>query len=185
MNAADTIQKLKRFGLHFDPGLNDEEIERAEREYEILFPPDLKELLQTGVPSGEKFPHWRDFSERNVKRIRKQLDWPLQGLLFDVEMNRYWHQDWGDRPSDMEEAKAAATRFYQEVPKLIPVYGHRYLPSAPHEPGNPVFSVWQADVIPYGENLQQYWEIEFGKRPYSDIKFEKLKPIPFWSEWSE
>jgi hypothetical protein len=38
---------------------------------------------------------------------------------------------------------------------------HRYLPEKSHEPGNPVFSVYQADVIYYGADLIDYFEREF------------------------
>ncbi len=186
MNIPAMIRKLRGYGLLFDPGLTSEEVEQAEREYGIVFPPDLRALLETALPRGEKFPNWRDFSERNKRRIREKLDWPLEGLLFDVEYNRYWHTDWGERPSDLNEAKAAASLFYHaNIPKLIPIYSHRYLPETPHEAENPVFSVWQADVILYGEDLKQYFEIEFGGRPYTDLRYENVKPIVFWSELSE
>jgi hypothetical protein len=66
-------------------------------------------------------------------------------------------------------------------PAELRVLGHRYLPEQPHEPGNPVFSVYQADVIYYGADLIDYFEREFagwGHRPWPD----QIRYIPFWSD---
>ena len=30
--------------------------------------------------------------------LRRHLEWPVDGLLFDVENNGFWIEDWGDRP---------------------------------------------------------------------------------------
>ena len=70
------------------------------------------------------------------------------------------------------------------APKLIPLISHRYLPEEPHEPGNPVFSVYQADVIHYGADLTDYFEREFAgwsHRPWPD----HIKYIRFWSDLVE
>jgi hypothetical protein len=39
--------------------------------------------------------------------------------------------------------RAAVSR----APKLIALIAHRYLPERPHESDNPIFSVYQSDVI--------------------------------------
>lgn len=69
------------------------------------------------------------------------------------------------------------------APKLIPVAGHRYIPASPCEVGNPIFSVYQTDVIYYGADLWEYLENEFyycfGK-PGLSVR-EPVKQIPFWS----
>jgi hypothetical protein len=48
------------------------------------------------------------------------------------------------------------------VPRLVPVFSHRYLPAEPHLSGNPVLSVYQTDIIYYGSNLKRYIAHEFG-----------------------
>jgi hypothetical protein len=42
---------------------------------------------------------------------------------------------------------AIAGRMLAQVPKMVPVYGHRYLPGQPHTFGHPVLSMWQTDII--------------------------------------
>jgi len=187
LNIPSLIERLRILGIRLDRGLTTEELLRAEQTYAIRFPPDLRELLQQALPYGESFPDWRNFSARNVKSIRESLNWPLDGLLFDVENNRFWPERWGPRPRQLEQAKAAAEKHFEHVPKLIPVRGHRYLPATPYEAGNPVFSVHQTDVIPYGENLADYFEIEYRHKLYEEMNFERIKPIDFWGElgWSD
>jgi hypothetical protein len=63
---------------------------------------------------------------------------------------------------------------------LIPVYSHRYLP-ATGDPGAPVFSVSQSDVIVYGRTLSDYLRKEWTAsraRPLSS----RARSVPFWSD---
>lgn len=46
----------------------------------------------------------------------------------------------------------------------------------------PVISVHGVDIIYYGENLEDYFEVEFGEKEQDEINFERISPIPFWSE---
>ena len=58
---------------------------------------------------------------------------------------------------------------------------HRFIPADPRESGNPVFSVYQADVIHYGFDLPSYFHSEFGVgNPYSSP--DVPREIEFWSE---
>jgi hypothetical protein len=68
------------------------------------------------------------------------------------------------------------------VPRLIPVYIHRFIPSEPPEAGNPVFSVHQSDIIIYGNDLAAYLSAEFGI-PNPSTSPEAPRAIRFWSEW--
>lgn len=89
------------------------------------------------------------------------LDRPRQGVLFDVEYNAFWLEEWGLRPETLVEVKAFADKLIAAAPRLIPVYQHRMMPDAPHMVGNPVFSVHQTDIIVYGTDLQDYLTHEF------------------------
>src|SRR5436190_13969950 len=40
--------------------LTDTEVTAVEAQFHFRFPPDLRAFLQTALPSGEKFPNWRD-----------------------------------------------------------------------------------------------------------------------------
>lgn len=92
-----------------------------------------------------------------------------------------WWPEWGNRP-DRAEARANVLReVVGKAPRLIPIFGHRYLPATPHLAGNPVFSVHQSDVIHYGADLADYIEREehgWDVRPWPDV----MREIDFWSE---
>jgi hypothetical protein len=88
---------------------------------------------------------------------------------------------WGEKPQTLEAACAIARRAVAEAPILIPIYGHHYLPAEPSEAGNPVFSVYQTDIICYGFDLPSYLAVEFGvSNPYPLP--ESPREISFWSE---
>jgi hypothetical protein len=52
------LESAKR-GLHFGEGLSDAEVRRAEENYRVRFPPDLRAFLQTALPLSFPFPNWR------------------------------------------------------------------------------------------------------------------------------
>jgi hypothetical protein len=81
------------------------------------------------------------------------------------------------------EATRVVERLIAAAPRLIPIYQHRMIPDAPHEPGNPVFSVHQTDIIVYGSNLQDYLTHEFSMS--EDEQMDSTVPtvtrqIAFW-----
>jgi hypothetical protein len=111
--------------------------------------------------------------------LRDWLDMPRQGVLFDVEHNGFWLDEWGPRPGSLEGALRVAGELVSAAPRLIPVYMHRMVPDEPHLPGNPVFSVHQTDIIHYGFDLADYLRHEFGlpgREPWPD----QVRPIRFW-----
>jgi hypothetical protein len=70
----------------------------------------------------------------------------------------------------------------REYPRLMPIYGHRYIPCLPHEAGNPIFSVYQTDIIFYGFGLANYFQNEFQiELPYGFEIPPKPKCTDFWS----
>jgi hypothetical protein len=68
------------------------------------------------------------------------------------------------------------------VSRLIPVYGHRYLPENPQEEGNPVFSVVGYDIVYYGSNLANYFDNEFGRSAKNELRLGPTKHIELWSD---
>jgi hypothetical protein len=155
-------------------GYSADELERAQERFRLTFPSDLVALLRDRRPVGG--PDWNDQAV-----VRSRLAWPFEGLLSDVEANSLWWPEWGDRP-DTPEARAEVLRdVVSGAPRLIPIFSHRYLPATPAIPGNPVFSVYQADVIHYGADLEDYIEREehgWDVRPWPDV----IREIDFWSE---
>jgi hypothetical protein len=67
------------------------------------------------------------------------------------------------------------------VPVLIPVFSHRYLLASPCEANNPIFSVYQTDIIIYGNNLPDYLWPEFGCPPPPGTQADRPKLIDFWT----
>src|SRR5205807_1712912 len=148
----------------------------VEARFGLRFPPDLRAFLQTALPRGPQFPDWRSGDEA---RLREWLDEPRQGILFDVEFNGFWLDEWGPVPGSFDEAKRVVSGLVAAAPRLIPVFSHRMLPDEPHLPGNPVLSVHQTDIIHYGFDLADYLRHEFhlpGRQPWPDV----VRPIRFW-----
>jgi hypothetical protein len=160
--------------IAFDPGLTDSEVASAEARFGFRFPPDLRDFLQAALPRGPRFPDWRSGHETT---LREWLDGPRHGVLFDVEQG-FWLDEWGPRPGALDEALRVAGEQVTSAPRLIPVYGHRFIPDEPHLPGNPVLSVHQTDIIHYGFDLADYLRHEFGlpREPWP----ERMRPVRFW-----
>jgi len=173
------VRILRDNGVVFHSGLTDAEVLTVESRFEFRFPPDLRAFLQAGLPVGCDFPDWRDDDE---SALREWLDLPRRGILFDIEHNGFWLNDWGTRPSTLSEAQRIAGLLISEAPKLIPIYKHRMMPSEPHLAGNPVFSVHQTDIIYYGIDLRDYFIHEFLAR--EDVGIwpipETVRQVPFW-----
>lgn len=186
MDLAEWKKTLETAGVVFANGLTASELRRAEEAYSIRFPPDLAELLRFALPTGRRWPDWRNTSD---DAIRDALQWPLEGMLFDIEHNAFWLEEWGTRPEELSDAFAIARERVAAAPKLIPVPGHRYLPQEPLLEGNPVFSVYQTDVICYGRDLSEYFANEFSyyfRGPGSEHRItEPVRTIEFWSALAE
>ncbi|HXG66624.1 MAG TPA: SMI1/KNR4 family protein [Blastocatellia bacterium] len=174
---------LEQAGVLFEPGLSQAEIRQIEEEYHFKFPPDLKDFLMFALPVSHGFLNWRQADKEEIVR---SLSWPYEGMCFDIAHNSFWLEEWG-RPPSLEEAFAIARKAVEYAPALIPINGHRYIPDRPDEACNPVFSVYQTDIIYYGCNLADYLENEFsyyfGRSEHS-LKGE-IKHIEFWSNLVE
>ena len=153
------------------------ELDAAQERYGLVFPPDLVDLWrERRLVDG---CDWRTDEEA----IRERLAWPFEGLLFDVEHDALWWAEWGERPPSAPERAEVLREVVSAAPKLIPLYSHRYLPAEPHEAVNPVFSVYQSDVIYYGVDLADYFLREFDDSvPMSP---RSPKRIRFWSDMVE
>lgn len=156
-------------------GYTQSELDAAQERFRLRFPPDLVGLLLDRRPS--KGWDWRT----DDAEIRRALEHPLEGLLFDVENNDLWWPEWGVKPASADERAEVVKAILSAAPRLIPLIGHRYIPDEPHESGNPIFSVVQSDVIYYGANLAEYFANEFG----GTLKLGSVRRIPFWSQMVE
>ena len=186
INVEKIRQILENKGIEIHNGLNDEEFEKIEKFYNIKFPKVLKILYKSFLPN---LYNWRDFSEDNVQKIKKYLNMPIEGILCDIQYNSFWVDCFGEKTGDIEQNKAKAEEYLknakeEEVPRLIPIYSHRYVPSFPDSIDVPVFSVMQTDIIYYGKNIENYFEHEFGNNynPEQESADLGVIEIPFWSK---
>ncbi|QDT79493.1 hypothetical protein Mal35_29570 [Gimesia maris] len=191
------VDLLQSRGVRFEPGLTDQEVVQTETTFGFRFPPDLRAFLQTALPVrlnkpglSNSFPDWR---AGNKDDLQTRLNWPWEGMVFDIEHNAFWLDEWGKKPDVLQAAIEMAHRYVTAAPTLIPVCSHRYIPATPAEAGNPVFSVHQTDIIYYGLNLWDYFEQEFAEHEegwyagerYAEFTeaqyFAAHRDIPFWS----
>ena len=179
--------RLRRQECTLAAGLSDSEVSRVEAQFGFHFPPDLKDFLQQALPISKGWVDWRDGA---ASEIQDRLAWPLDGMIFDIEHNDFWLDIWGEKPVVLAEAVAIAKAKVAKAPKLIPIYSHRYLPDVPHLAGNPVFSVYQTDIIYYGYDLASYFDNEFPQTqdgfPTSDKQLDRYQSAPrsirFWDD---
>ncbi|MER6333473.1 hypothetical protein ABT298_29950 [Streptomyces sp. NPDC001034] len=78
----------------------------------------------------------------------------MDGALFDVEHNVFWHPDWEPWPAATQDALEVARSYLDKVPVMVPIYSHRYLLTDPDRTGTPVLSMYQTDIIYYGTDLR-------------------------------
>jgi hypothetical protein len=159
---AQSIQRLRAGGVRLDRGPADEEVSRVQARLGFAFGPEHREFIQSALPVGTSWPDWRHDRDED---LRGRLDWPVEGVLFDVHNNGFWPACWGDRPDGKQEREREARAHLAQVPRLVPVFSHRYLASDPQYRPSPVFSVHQADVVFYGDNLLDYMAHEFRVPP--------------------
>jgi hypothetical protein len=170
------LAALQRARVVLDAGLTEPEFSRIRDQLGVEFGSDHRDLLASAVPVGDRFPDWRG----DVAALRPILEWPVDGVLVDVESSDFWPAGWGPRPPDAAERERVVRARLELAPALVPVYSHRYALGAPAPSGSPVFSVHQTDVIVYGGDLADYVGREFlGDtallgRPGADV--------PFWGE---
>ncbi|MEU0786468.1 hypothetical protein ABZ341_33420 [Streptomyces sp. NPDC006173] len=188
---AEAARRLAETGLYeFEPGLTDVEFELIEREYGFEFADDHRAFLAAGLPvnvppeDGQAWSNpWPEWRGGDLDSLRQQLDWPVEGVLLDVEHNGFWFGGWGERPADGAAALDAARHHLREVPVLVPVYAHRYLPAGQGSFGHPVLSMWQTDIIYYGLDLVDYMNREFDEaRGEVDESWSPRATIPFWRD---
>ena len=70
------------------------------------------------------------------------------------------------------------------VPRMVPVYGHRYLPAGRGTYRHPVLSIWQTDIIYYGLDLADYIDCEFGRHDPAEATDTRnpRATVEFWRD---
>lgn len=174
------ISLLERQNIILEDGLTLDEVHNIEKLYHIRFPKKLREFLMETLPTSKGFYNWRNYKKDNIQCINQVMQKPLLDI-YEMAREVYWCDDWGEEPGDIMEIEQEVRRRLKKAPKLIPIYGHRYIPMISEE-NPPIISVHGIDIIYYGEDLEDYFNIEFGKKKQEEIEFLKIKAIPFWSD---
>ncbi|MFF2197561.1 hypothetical protein [Streptomyces sp. NPDC058157] len=187
---AEAARLLPRRGsIEVLPGLSDAEFARVEAEFGFEFSDDHRAFLAAGLPTGRASApggrqSWPDWRGGDPDELRERLAWPTDGVLFDVERGGFWWEDWGVRPPVLADALSVARARLAEVPTMVPVYSHRFLPAGRGAYGHPVLSMYQTDIIVYGDDLVDYVHHEFGglrsDRPVVAGDLEAT--VPFWRD---
>lgn len=181
MNFLEIKHQMELQNIIFTEKITEENLAEIEYLYNITFPKSLVEFYKLGIPFGGKFadfPNWFDFSNCNVESIRKRLDFPMKSLKNDV-INGFWISLWGERPSSVTCVEKIFTELSFNAPKLIPVYGHRYIPMLCMVENPPLLSIAGQDIVYYGEDLLDYLNREFlGRSGRVCINCD----VPFWED---
>jgi hypothetical protein len=180
MNSEHSTQifsNVKKAGFKIGRMLTNEELKDIESAFNAKLPEDYKELLSKGGPTGKGFPDWK----HPKKEAKKTWKWIDDAFSFDIQNSGYWQEEFGRRPNSNSKAVKQALKVIHTWPPLFPVYGHRFIPSSPESPGNPVISLYQAvDSIIYGANLNEYFSNEFGEATKSIVRHDS--DIPNWGK---
>lgn len=122
-----SIVMLTQNNIELEDGLTEIELSLIEEIYIIQFPNSLKQFFMTILPVLKGFYNRRDTSRDNIDYIKKIINKPFKGID-DLAEEVFGCDDWGEEPDDVRElAKEVRKRLYNE-PKLVPIYGHRYMP---------------------------------------------------------
>jgi hypothetical protein len=174
---------LRQSGAELTPGLSDRELDQLADRWDLCLAPDHRLMLSIALPSGHD-GRWPDWRAGDSGDLEKRLVWPVEGIAFDVEHNGFWHPAWATRPVNLAEALAMARSELAGVPRLAPLYAHRYVPTQPPEAGNPILSCYQTDIIYYGRDLLDWFDHEFHGTAGQSVRPVERR-LPFWSSFIE
>ena len=160
----ETIDAMKKAGVTFEKGLNEDEISKVENAYEIKLPIVWKEFFKTALPISRGFYNLRNFSAKNVEMIKMVMNCPFEDFKEKLENEKLPTRLYGE---------------FENAPKLFPIFYHRYIPSGIYD-DPPVFSIMGTDIIVYGKNISDWVQNEYYPES-ARIYLKKIKTkVPFW-----
>ena len=173
-----SLNILREKGVKFEKGLSINELKEIEKVYHIKFPESLRTFLMEALPVSKGFYNWRDMGNDNVRFIKNVIREPLLDV-YNMAGEVYCCDEWGD---DKETVAKEIRKRLETAPGLLPVFSHRYIPMLEVDKNPPIISIHGVDIIYYGKNLEDYFDIEFGNKKQDEIEFADIFPVPFWSE---
>ncbi|MFG3601863.1 hypothetical protein [Micromonospora chersina] len=176
----EAARRLAQLGLvDIQPGLTEAEFVTIERRFGFEFADDHRAFLAAGLPvwtpgrddhpdvASWGWPNWRQL---DATTLHEQVYWPLATALDGIQHGE-WPPGWSRRPHDLDRRMAKVKRLLADVPRMVPVYGHRYLPAGRGSSGHPVLSIHRlTDTIVYGKDLAHYIDQEF-REPRVTVAF--------------
>lgn len=176
----NSLYLLQMKGIEFEKGLTLDELKQIEKIYQIKFPSSLRDFLMMALPISKGFYNWRNMQDDNIQFIKKVINKPVSDI-YNMAEEVYWCDDWGEEPKDEKIISEEVRERLKEAPKLLPIYAHRYMPMV-LDKNPPIISIHDIDIIYYGENLEDYFKIEFGMKAQDAIVVQNITPISFWSD---
>ena len=165
------------------PGLTSAQFASIEAQLGFRVPDDFAYLFGNLQDPGGVFFPWLQFDKQ---KYDEKIEWVFRGLTFDIERNYLWLDRWGNRPDTLSAAINVARQDFETWPRLLPIYGHRFLAAQPCTDGNPVLSIMGADIIYYGADLPHYLLNEFVKQEYGlHVRAQKIRRIEVWGDFAE
>ncbi|KAL5755179.1 hypothetical protein ACOSP7_023399 [Xanthoceras sorbifolium] len=196
--AKTLLDHLKSLNIPILPGLNDDEFADIESSFNFTFPPDLRSILQEGLPVGPSFPNWRSSSQQQLRIL---LSLPSLSMSKNISLNNFWSDSWGPKPKNMNDALSLVKQLLDKAPVLVPIYRNCYIPSTPYAAGNPVFYIDVEEVKVLSFDIAGFFkEVEFLQvvggvfKPLSTRKSridmpawaaKEARRIQFWTEVTE
>ncbi|MCR4808182.1 MAG: hypothetical protein K5857_10990 [Lachnospiraceae bacterium] len=168
-------------GIILEKGMTESELVEVEKCYGFTIPITLKQFYSEMLPVSQGFPNWRDNSEMNIKFINDLVESPVKDILYLIEQTE---EDDEVLCQIREDMRTNPKQFIDSIPKLTPIYGHRYMPAI-SGCCNPVLSIVDDDVIVYGRDLEDYFYNEFkpNMRTEGYELIQDILNIPFWSRF--
>ncbi|TKV95725.1 hypothetical protein SEVIR_9G380800v4 [Setaria viridis] len=144
------LAHLAAAGVSVLPGLSATELALAEAALGgVQLPPDLRELLALGVPSGDGFPDYRSPAGLRLLRFAAQEVPAAVAAALPLAPGR--------RPGRAPPPPPP--------PPLVPLCGRHYVPATPCLAGNPVFHVSDSGVTFAGANAADFLLRAFAAEP--------------------
>lgn len=192
-------------GTRWQKGMQESEIAAVEAVWGATFPREYRAFL-AALNAPDRPAHWYLYQgaklepaaasnifvdwSAGVEDAKRSIEKVTRGIIFDVENNVLWQDEWGDRPKTADERAALIGDLVRAAPKLIPFHSHRFLVSGLDIEPSPVLSVMQSDIIIYADSLEQCLAADFpelapGVEPppvtlEHEERMEALADLPFW-----
>lgn len=194
---AGLIGSRWRRGTRWTGGLDDATISAIEQRNGFGFGPQHRLFLQTlhsttppmlgadysggsGLALHDR-PGFYDWQQQ-ADELSEQMAGVLEWLGEEIVEQEVWRPEWGPQPAGAGDRSARVTELIDAAPKLVPIYGHRYVVAG----YDVVLSVYGLDTIVYGSDLRDYLLHELQDVLHLDRDSVDAPQLPFWSDlfWS-